>query len=377
MRICTTASLQCKKYMNKIRVMGTILCSSLLLSACGATKSVEEPLILVEPSEEETQYEMAIATVGDVVKTQKIRCNYRQLDSMDMAFPVSGKEIKEVHVKVGDTVKEGDLLAELDVGDVDGKIRELEYRIARNNLLLQYVDENENFEISSMWHTYIYHSAHSDEKAEAVADSVAALQKQNEYVREDYSDAIAMDTLELEQIQEEIAQSYLYAGMDGTVSYVKSNLVGEISEEEERVISIIDGSEGIFVVEDGKYADYFSEDVEVDMKILSGTAAGSYKVIPYKMEEWGEELFFTLTEDEENVAVKVGDMGTLEMIMGERKQVLHIPVTAVHTADGKEYVYVAGEGNIREVKWIETGLYGDNLVEVISGLNEGEKVIVR
>ncbi len=32
---------------------------------------------------------------------------------------------------------------------------------------------------------------------------------------------------------------------------------------------------------------------------------------------------------------------------------------------------------MREVKWIETGLYGDSTVEVLSGLTEGERVILR
>ena len=48
-----------------------------------------------------------------------------------------------------------------------------------------------------------------------------------------------------------------------------------------------------------------------------------------------------------------------------------------HEADGKSYVYVLGENDIREVKWIETGLYGDSMVEVVGGLTEGENIILK
>ena len=56
---------------------------------------------------------------------------------------------------------------------------------------------------------------------------------------------------------------------------------------------------------------------------------------------------------------------------------LTVPLKAVHLASGKSYVYVLGEGNMREVKWIETGLFGDETVEILSGLTEGEKVIIK
>jgi len=65
------------------------------------------------------------------------------------------------------------------------------------------------------------------------------------------------------------------------------------------------------------------------------------------------------------------------VITGKKEQVLNVPLRAIHTAEDKKYVYVVGQENVREVKWIETGLYGDDCVEVISGLTEGEKVILK
>ena len=70
-------------------------------------------------------------------------------------------------------------------------------------------------------------------------------------------------------------------------------------------------------------------------------------------------------------------MGTMRYTTDYRTQVLTVPLKAVHLADGKSFVYVLGENQMREVKWIETGLFGDDKVEVVSGLAEGEKVIVK
>lgn len=368
-------------FFRKHAVMGIGLVSAcgLLFTGCGSEQSEEQDdLIILEQYQATADFSLAEATVGDVVKIKKVRCDYEQLESLDMSFAVDGKEIKKVYVTAGDSVKKGQLLAELNIGDVDGKIRELEYKIAKNNMLLTHLDENENNEISAKWANYLYQSSHSEEKEEALKESVAKLQQQTEYKREDYRDAIAMDTLELDSIKAEIAKCYLYAGMDGTVSFVKANMEGTLSEDDYPVISIIAGAEGIFVVEDTEYASYFTEGMEVDMNIISGIGAGNYVVVPYKMEEWNEErLLFTFAEDTDISTIKMGAIGSLKIVTGMREQVLNVPSKAVHMAEDKEYVYVIGEGNVREVRWVETGLYGDNTVEIISGLSEGEKVILK
>ena len=75
--------------------------------------------------------------------------------------------------------------------------------------------------------------------------------------------------------------------------------------------------------------------------------------------------------------IEVGTTGTLYFTMEQREQVLSVPLKAVHEADGAYFVYVLGADNMREVKWIEVGLMGNDLVEVTSGLAEGEKVILQ
>ena len=86
---------------------------------------------------------------------------------------------------------------------------------------------------------------------------------------------------------------------------------------------------------------------------------------------------FSLAEGEESATIEVGTLGAIVAVVKQRSQVLCVPAQAVHSADGRDYVYVLGEDQMREVKWIETGLYGDSTVEVLSGLTEGERVILR
>jgi hypothetical protein len=79
----------------------------------------------------------------------------------------------------------------------------------------------------------------------------------------------------------------------------------------------------------------------------------------------------------EYAVIEVGSMGMMRYTTGFRSQVLSVPLRALHQADGKSFVYVLGENNMREMKWVETGLVGDDKVEILSGLQEGERVIIK
>lgn len=358
----------------RILAMACALC---MLTGCAATEAEEENIVLIEKEKEAIVYDMAVVTVADVVKTEKVKCIYQQVNEQAVCFEVGGKRIDKVYVERGDEVTEGQLLATLDTGNAADRIETLEYQIARNELTLEYSKLNEDYEISTLWLNYIYNSNGSDAAEEALKANVAQIQQRYEYSREDCQDAIDLDRKELQKLNKELKQANLYAGMSGTISFQKSNLEGSSAVAGEEIMHIIDSSECLFAVEGTKYAEYFSADTKVAMSISSGTGAGDYELIPYNMDAWEERLLFAIADDDGSRTIEVGAMGMMKVVLGERKQVLCVPVGAVHVADGKSYVYVLGEDNVREVKWIETGLMGDLYAEVISGLSEGEKVILR
>lgn len=345
-------------------------------AGCGPQGEEDSPVVLA-PEQDEITYEMAVAVLGDVEQRESMKCTYKELSSEDISFAMSGRQIAEVYVAEGDHVKKGQLLAELTGGNLDKNIKDLEYRIARNKLLLDNIVINEDYEISTLWLNYLYQSGQSEWEKEALEANVERVQQNYRYTREDCEDALALDEAELEKLQRELKQSRVYAGMDGTVSWVKDDLKGSTSAMDERIMTIIDSSACVFVTEKEAFIPYFKEGEAVELSIIAGTGAGKYTVIPFMMDKWGEQQMFVLTADNENSIIGVGATGTLTVTLERREQVLTIPVNAVHEADGKPYVYVLGENNMRTIKWIETGLYGKTNVEVTSGLERGERVIVK
>jgi len=118
-------------------------------------------------------------------------------------------------------------------------------------------------------------------------------------------------------------------------------------------------------------------DTVTDMTINVGEGKGTYALVPFEMENWGESLHFSIKGGGADAAVSVGDSGTMKIVTGYKTEVLAVPASAVHRADNREFVYVVGTSGLRELKWIVTGLHGRDYVEVFDGLEEGEKVVLQ
>lgn len=348
--------------------------AAVMLAACGGQEE-EEPIVVIEQEQVEASYLLAVADKGDVEKTEEIRATYRQSNQQEVSFPISGRLVDKVYVREGDTVKKGDLLVELSAGDLDRKIEDLEYKIARNQLLLDYTDTDEEYAISALWVNYLYYSGMSEWEKKNLDSRIESVQQNYEYLREDYSDALEIDQKELENLKQERIGSRIYAELDGVVSKVVEDLEGTTSQKDQVIMTILDTTECFFETEAPELAEYFHEGETVSLTLNYGTGAGDYELLPWHMEEWGDIQLFVVYEGPEGASIEVGTSGNMEIVTDKKENVLRVPVSAVNSADGRNFVYVLDENNLREVRWVEIGLYGDDMVEILDGLEEGEKVI--
>lgn len=346
--------------------------AAFLLCGCGQGDELGD-LVIIEQEDEASTYSFAVAEIGTVEKTIRINCAYRQVDEQEVSFQIGGRLVDQVYVEEGDSVKKGELLVELSSQDLERRIEDLEYRIAKNELLLGYTDINEEQAISALWVNYLNYSGNR----ESLDRMIESTRQTYRYQREDYTDAIDADRAELELLQGELRNSRVYAAMDGIVYNLKDSLVGSTSTRGEVVMTIIDTSENLFETKVADARNYFTEGETVSMTISTGSAAGEYLLMPWHMEDWGETQLFLVYEGPESGVLEMGTMGTILATEEIRENVLMVPPGAIQSAEGRHYVYILGEDNMREVRWVETGLYGNSTVEIISGLTEGERVILK
>jgi HlyD family secretion protein len=77
--------------------------------------------------------------------------------------------------------------------------------------------------------------------------------------------------------------------------------------------------------------------------------------------------------------IKPGMTANLNIITGEKKNVLVVPLRSIISRDGKKYIRIISDTKTKkyEEKEVVTGMEGDGgLVEIVSGLTEGQEVVV-
>ena len=359
--------------LKKLRLSFACLSAAVLLCSCGQQE--EAPFMKVEDSNDTITYDYCTVERGDVVLTQQIRCTYVQQDGQEVSFSMTGRRVDKVYVSEGDNVKKGELLAEFDVGNLKSRIEDLEYRVARNERLLEYTEINEALDISQVWVNFVYNHYPADKKE--VEKNVSSIQENYNRQREDLRDALELDRMELDIMRQELKNSRVYAGINGIIYGIQEDLEGSTSKEGQVIMTVIDNSKSLFETNAVEYAGYFREGETVSMTVMAGSAPGKYKLLPYNMSNWGEVLQFSIYDGPATTGIEVGTGGTMYLTLDSRKDVLFVPKSAINSADEKYYVYVADEDNMRQIRWVETGLFGDDSVEILSGLEEGEKVIRR
>ncbi len=187
-----------------------------------------------------------------------------------------------------------------------------------------------------------------------------------------------------EVLETEIQDSYLRSPARGQIVDVKKR-AGELAQPALQDVVIVLLPEGVFYVK----ADIYEEDIvkiktgnPVDIsliafpektfkgKVISVDPAEKIKdgVVYYEI-----IIFF----NEAPEGVQQGMTADLVITAASKENVLIIPKDAIQKKDDKSMVQVLRE-DLKEEREIKTGLLGSNdMVEVISGLEEGEKIILQ
>ena len=197
----------------------------------------------------------------------------------------------------------------------------------------------------------------------------------------------------LNQLKEQLAVTRITAPQDGLVIYASSSYQGNVLIEEG---AIIRQKQDII-----KLPDTSSMMVEIRVheshvqKIKPGLAAfvsidalpdqqfrgyvRKVAVLPDSSSRfYNPNLKVYATEiliDDEIPDLKPGISGRAEVVITNLVNVLTIPIQAVTTVKGQQVCYIETSAGSRPVP-VEVGLYNDRLIEIKSGLKEGDRVLL-
>ena len=350
---------------NLIKMTAVLCASSMVLGGCGLFSGEEEkPGISIVRESMADDYNMVNCERRDVVLTSTVSCSYTQLMEENLAFPVGDKTVAYVYVNEGDEVKEGDLLAKLDVEQLERDNVSMQEEIEKNEFLIKQADEMIEF-----YEKKVNSASLSLSSKESY---LSKLQKLREKKR-DYNDQNEFDRIKISANEQQIAAGSLYAGMDGNISFIKNNLQGSNANAQEKVITILNASVCGFQTNDRNAVDYIHVGDRVSVDI--STTDTSYDATVTLVDKDAYKIVYEL--DQPDYSIQMGTRGKVTVVRGEAKNVLALPVSCVFTTDDFAFVYILNDDGVREMRKITIGLVGDDYVEITGGISETDNVILR
>ena len=187
---------------------------------------------------------------------------------------------------------------------------------------------------------------------------------------------------QVEYLENQIQESYLYAPVDGQIIEIKKRTAEMISSGSEIIVLLPTDP---FQIE----VDIYEEDVvkiDIDNPVDISLVAFPDKIFKGKVisinpaEKLIEGVVYyevKISLEESPDGVKPGMTVDLIIKAASRENVLIIPEDAIQEKDGKTIVEILKDDAVEEEE-IKVGLEGsDNMVEVVSGVLEGEKIILK
>lgn len=353
------------KKSNKKIILSSLLTSILIgsvFAGCGKTEEVELPMV---EEEKVSSYYLTQAETMEVVLSDKIDLKYTQKEQADYSFPIGGYYVKKLPFKKGDTVKAGDLLAELDRPDLEEEVKMLKTDISEIDVELKMLAEQKALEYDQA-----SRMVKSGELKSSEYDSyIAALDEKYAEKCADYENTKAYEEMRLEYYEAQFEAGKIYATMDGVVSFAREYTGSQTCVEKQRVVSLIDSAKCAFASDETEFKDVL---VEGEHYTISTFAGKKYDTVYHYFEE-GDLLMFELVVPDYDITI-----GTKADVKIEKEKVsdaVAVINSAIHHAGDKNYVYFVDENDVRHFQYIEVGLKGDTHTQILSGVKSGDILV--
>ena len=330
-----------------------MLCGLLFLSGCFAMPIEDPPMLPPIVQVPEARYLRTAPVIrGDVVRFAILIANYVPAHEERLNFDIDGMRIMGIYVSLGDTVSEGDIIAALYWPEITSQLESAKRRYEWLQLDISQLRRRRN--AGAVTHSYF-------------SSEMAILQKELDLLQ-----------MELEYLTRENERRYLRAGMDGTISRVMHFTEGMVSYVFASIATVADLSYSIFMVR--PFMDELYMDVgEIFTLHLNNEPFLVVVIDPdefgvERADGWGREVFLTFYD--EAPIVPAVHFANIHVVLEKSENVLHIPLRALHRASERTFVYVMTEDGIRVLRDVEIGLRGNAGYEILSGLYEGEMVVI-
>ena len=313
----------------------------------------------------------AVETVAvqrmDIKSTVEATGTIRPVDSVEVSSKITAR-INSVLVKENDTVTAGQVVATLDGKDYEAKRDQAQYRVTNTRAKYNRMSYLESI------------GAKSKSDLEDAEYNYDTAQSTLEEANSDANETIITAPISGVVVGEpKTAGTMAVQGSDNPTVIMriadlsKKQIKAKVDETDIGNIRI--GQEATFTVDaftDKKFTARVSKISQTDVtnswdtsSSASSSSSGT-SVIYY---------YVTLDVDDPENLLLPAMTARVVINTADRNDALVVPLSTLKTDAAGSYVLVLQEDGTQETRYVETGIYSDEYVEILSGLSEGERVV--
>ena len=262
-------------------------------------------------------------------------------------YPKTSGTVTAVYFEVGDTVSEGQTLdtdslnsAQISINSAQLQLETAQKELERSQVLY----ENDGITLQAL---------------ETAENAVRSAQLQLETAQDNYNTLLKNSSIIAPisgVIESKDVDVYDNASMQQAICVIsqKSNMevVFQVSE---RVKNSLQLGNSVTLEKNG--TSYKATIIEIAGKTSDDTG-----------------LFEITAQIQDGGNLSTGSKVTVILVTDRAENVLCIPLDAIYYDDGKPYVFVSKEG-VAEIVYVETGIYDDANMQIVSGLTQNDQVI--
>ncbi|AVX30009.1 RND family efflux transporter, MFP subunit [Carboxydocella thermautotrophica] len=348
---------------------------TLLVGAAGCGSKAKE----TATASEAVPVEVVTATEGPISQTITIAGKVVPKQEIALVPKVGGK-VSRVTVDIGQRVKAGQVVVELDASDLKAQIAATEAAVRLQQSLQKQAEVNYQDALNNYNRIkYLY------DQGGASQQQLDAARANLDRAQAAYSPAgggssaaqIQQAQAQLQAQRVQLANFTLTSPINGVVT-ARNIDPGEMASPGVPVLTIVDDS--TMLVEVGLMENQINyarpgQTVEVKITATGRTYQGVIQSISPAADPRSKSYLTRIEINNADETVKGGMVAEVTLAAQEKDKALLIPKAAIVEKLGARYVYVVTGNKVDEVK-IETGLSDAEKVEVLSGIKAGQKVVI-
>jgi RND family efflux transporter MFP subunit len=348
-------------------VICLLLIAMLGVTGCSKAKEVVK--------ESEITVNTAPAQIQDLAKSMSYSGIVRGQNEVYL-MPKIAARVTGIYVKAGDQVKAGQTLITLDNTDFIAGVKQAEAGLE----MAQAGQRNNDLKVESAQADY--------ERAKTLHEAGAVSNQQLELARLKYEELIAGSSqAAVSQAQAgllaartQLEKCTITSPINGIVGSIGLSL-GDTSNPQSPAAIVSDTTQlQIEVMVSESEVSYIKEGSEVNVLVKAaqeqpykGQVDSISSVADPTKRNYGVKI--VLANPEGNI--KSGMFADLKIDTLSKKNIIAIPVSGVMPKGGRDIVYTVDQDKRAREAEVKTGIKNDRFIEIVSGLEEGQEVIVK